>query len=92
LLFEICCFNFDIAFEKCFVSDQLRKHTYGSSTKSKERYRNIEPFLTPDLTRRHQKENSQSYRHDFGPFTEEPPRAKSVLSLNNFKKFKDATR
>ena len=58
----------------------------------KERYRNIEPFLMPDLTRRHQNENSQSYRHDFGPFTEEPPRAKSVLSLNKFKKFKDATR
>jgi len=71
---------------------ELHKHTYGSSVKNNKRHRNIEPFLTPDITRRHRKENSPFNRLDLDTFREEVPRAKSAISLNNFKRFKDATR
>ena len=72
-----------------FIPDQVHNQTYGSSKRSREKYGNIEPFLTPDLTRRHRKEDSL---HNYTAFLEEAPRPKSALSLNKFQKFKDATR
>lgn len=66
------------------------KHNYGSSTMPMER-KNVGISKTPDLTRRHRKEYSH-YSQEI-PFLEDiPPRPKSVLKLNNFKKFKDASR
>ena len=67
---------------------QVHNETYGPSNRSREKFGSIEPFLTPDLTRRQRKENSHCWLQD----QEDLQRPKSALSLSNFQKFKDATR